>query len=87
MRRFRFNLEALLRIYARNEEKYKKELGDANRALIEAENELVSLGNEYDLSQENEARLREKGETKMPFSNIPLTLKTIILLRFSRNKN
>jgi len=32
-------------------------------------------------------KLREKGKTKMPFSNIPLTLKTMILLRLSGNKN
>ena len=31
-------------------------------------------------------RLREKGKTKMPFSNIPTTLKTIILLRFFDNR-
>lgn len=32
-------------------------------------------------------KVREKGETKMPFSNIPLTLKTIILLRLFGNKS
>ena len=31
-------------------------------------------------------KLREKGKTKMSFSNIPLTLKTMILLRFSGSK-
>jgi dolichol-phosphate mannosyltransferase len=34
-----------------------------------------------------EFKIREKGKTKMPFSNIPMTLKTMILLRLSRNKN
>lgn len=32
-------------------------------------------------------KLREKGKTKMSFSNIPLTLKTLILLRLYGNKN
>ncbi|NQT66641.1 MAG: glycosyltransferase [Actinobacteria bacterium] len=32
-------------------------------------------------------KVREKGKTKMPFSNIPLTLKTMILLRLFGNKS
>lgn len=63
MKRFRFNLDALLRIYAREEETRKRELGEANRALFISEQELVRLGREYDAYQEKEAKVREKGET------------------------
>jgi hypothetical protein len=31
--------------------------------------------------------IRRKGKTKMPFSNIPKTLVTMITLRLSNNKN
>jgi len=61
MKKFKFNLEALLRMYLRDEEEKKKRLGEANRALSLAEQELVRLGEEYDGCQRSEALIREKG--------------------------
>lgn len=65
MKRFHFNLEALLRIYAREEEERKRKLGEANRMLLFAESELRRLGDEYDASQHEETRIREQGESLM----------------------
>jgi flagellar protein FliJ len=63
MKRFRFNLDALLRIYAREEEERKRKLGEANRTLMLAEAELKRLGEEYDACQHEETTRREKGES------------------------
>ncbi len=63
MKRFSFNLEALLRIYARAEEEQKRRLGEANRMLLLSEQELKRLGEEYDDYQRKESVIREKGES------------------------
>jgi flagellar protein FliJ len=63
MKRFQFNLTALLRLYARDEEEKKRKLGEANRIMLLAEQELQRLGNEYDECQHRETEVREKGET------------------------
>lgn len=63
MKRFRFNLEVLLRVYRLHEEDKKKKLAAANRELLAAEQELTRLGNDYDDSQERERAVREKNES------------------------
>ncbi|MFH0920768.1 MAG: flagellar export protein FliJ [Fibrobacterota bacterium] len=63
MKRFRFNLEVLLRVYRLDEEEKKKKLGEANREMLVAEQDLVNLGREYDGSQESERTVREQGES------------------------
>lgn len=63
MKRFQFNLEALCHLYGRQEEAAKKNLGEANRLQILAEEEFVRLGKEYDLYQDKETKRRETGET------------------------
>jgi len=65
MKRFRFKLDVLMRLYGREEEARKKELGEANRLLLAAEQELTRLGAEYDAYQEKEAVLRTQGESVM----------------------
>lgn len=61
MKRFQFNLAVLLRVYRRDEDEKKKRLGEANRALLMAEEELARLGTEYDECQRAEGRVRETG--------------------------
>ncbi len=63
MKKFRFNLEALEKLYRIKEEEKKRQLADANRLFIQAEQELTRLGKEYDDSQEMELRRRENGES------------------------
>jgi flagellar protein FliJ len=63
MRRFRFNLEVLLRVYRLDEDNKKKKLGEANRELMAAEQDLVGLGREYDNSQDSERTVRASGES------------------------
>jgi len=63
MKRFRFNLEVLLRVYRLHEEEKKKRLAEANRELLAAEQNLAGLGREYDDCQDREGVIREKGES------------------------
>jgi flagellar FliJ protein len=63
MKRFRFNLEVLLRVYRLDEDNKKKKLGEANRELRVAEQDLVNLGRDYDASQDQERAVRTTGET------------------------
>lgn len=78
MKRFRFNLGALLRVYRIDEDNKKKRLGEANRVLFAAEEELKALGNEYDGSQRDEILIRERGvsvEHLRQFTQYLFTLK------------
>lgn len=63
MKKFKFNLEAVRRLYTIQEEEKKKKLAEANRLLMQAEQELQRLGKEYDDSQEAELKRREEGES------------------------
>ncbi|MBL8028505.1 MAG: flagellar export protein FliJ [Fibrobacteres bacterium] len=63
MKKFKFNLEAVRRLYTIHEEEKKKKLAEANRLLMQAEQELQRLGKEYDDSQDAELKRREEGES------------------------
>ncbi|OGJ86634.1 MAG: flagellar export protein FliJ [Candidatus Raymondbacteria bacterium RifOxyA12_full_50_37] len=63
MKRFTFNLAAVLRIYTIDEDNRKKEFGIAGRALREAQDELERLGTEYDRYQDIELARRAADES------------------------
>ena len=63
MKRFKFTLEALARVYTAKQEEKQRALAQAQRSLREAESVLVAAAVEYERCQNDEAVLRDKGET------------------------
>jgi flagellar export protein FliJ len=63
MKRFRFGLEALARVYASDQERKQRALAQAQRRQREVEETIVRLGVDYDHCQEEESLRRAAGES------------------------
>ena len=63
MKRFKFGLETLARVYLADKEQKQRALARAQRFLGEAEDLLVRHGLDYERCQSEESLRRDKGET------------------------
>jgi flagellar FliJ protein len=63
MKKFRFPLQALLEVKSRKEDEKKRELAQVNARLLEEQNELQEIENQWNRLQEEERMRRQKGSS------------------------